>query len=69
MSDDQRQGMLPECRQALDSIHGELSLIRKAVIGNGENGLIQRVAGHATALKIIGAATAIIAAAVLATRL
>ena len=69
MNEPHRPEVLPECRTALDAIHGELSLIRKAVIGNGDAGLVQKVAGHATALKIIGAATAIIAAAVLATRL
>ena len=69
MSDDQRQEVLPECAVRLEAIHSELRMIRKAVIGNGDAGLVQKVAGHATALKIIGAATAIIAAAVLATRL
>ena len=57
----------PECEAKLDAIHADVKLLRKAVLGNGDSdrGLIARVAAHGLALKIIGTAVGILAAAAL----
>jgi len=67
MPDTCTEDVRPECRVELREIHDELLMIRKAVIGNGDKGLVQVVEGHSMALKIIGGAVALIVPILLAT--
>ncbi len=57
--------MRSDCQEIFRDIREDLMLIRKAVEGNGNKGLKEKVAENRTALKILGAAVIAIGTAVI----